>query len=35
MMSEKLIVPGFLKIKMFKNKGYDVTIIDYDVTNKV
>ena len=35
MISEKLAVPGFLKIKMFKNKGYGVIIIDYDVTNKV
>ena len=35
MMSAKLAVPDFLKIKMFKNKGYDVIIIDYNVTSKV
>ena len=35
MMSAKLATPGLLKIKMFQNKGYDVIIPDYDVTNKI
>ena len=35
MMSAKLATPGLLKIKMFQNKGYDVVILDYDVTNKI
>ena len=35
MMSAKLATPGFLKIKIFQNKGYDVIILDFDVTNKV
>ena len=34
MMSAKLATPGLLKIKIFRNKGYDVIIPDYDVTNK-
>ena len=34
MMSAKLATPGLLKRKIFRNKGYDVIIIDYDVTNK-
>ena len=34
MMSAKLATPGLLKIKIFQNKGYDVTILDYDVTYK-
>ena len=33
-MSAKLATPDFLKLKIQKNKGYDVIIIDYDVTNK-
>ena len=32
-MSAKLATPGFLKIKMFRNKVYDVIIPNYDVTN--
>ena len=28
----KLVTPGLLKL--YKNKGYDVIIVDYDVTNK-
>ena len=35
MMTAKLATPGLLKIKIFRNKGYDVTILDYDVTNKI
>ena len=32
--SAKLAAPGLLKI-IFQNKGYDVLIVDCDVTNKV
>ena len=35
MMSAKLAAPGLLKITIFQNKGYDVIILDYDVTNKI
>ena len=35
MKSAKLATPGLLKIKIFKNKGFDVIIVDYDVTNKM
>ena len=35
MMSAKLASPGLLKIKIFQNKGYDVIIPDYNVTNKI
>ena len=34
MMSAKLTTPCLLKIKIFRNKGYDVIIPDYDVVNK-
>ena len=34
-MSAKLATPGLLKIKVFQNKGYDVIIPDYDVSNKI
>ena len=34
MMSAKEASAGLLKIKMFQNKGYDVIIPDYVVTNK-
>ena len=34
-MSAKLATPGFLKIKIFRNKCYDVIIYDDDVTNKI
>ena len=34
-MSAKLATPGFLKIKIFRNKGYDLIILDYYVTNKI
>ena len=35
MMSAKLATPGLLKIMIFQNKGYDLIILDYDVTNKI
>ena len=35
MMPAKLASPGLLTIKIFQNKGYDVIIPDYDVTNKI
>ena len=33
--SQKLPTLGFLKIKEFWNKGYDVIISAHDVTNKI
>ena len=35
MTSAKLATPGLLKIKVFRIKGYDVVIPDYNVTNKI
>ena len=35
MMSAKLATPGLLNIKIFRNKGYDVIILDYDINNKI
>ena len=35
MMSSKLATPAFLKIKVFRNKGYYVIISVPDVTNQV
>ena len=35
MISAKSTIPGLLKIKVFWNKGYDVTIFVHDVTNKI
>ena len=35
MMPAKLATPGLLKIEIFWNKGYDVIILDYHVTNKI
>ena len=35
MMSAKITTPGLLKIRVFWNKGYDVIIFVYDVTNKI
>ena len=35
MMSAELASPGFLKIKVFRNKGYDIIIFDYGVTKKI
>ena len=34
MMSAKLATLGFLKIKVFQNKGYDVIISSHDVPTK-
>ena len=34
MMSAKFATPGLLKIKISRNKGYDVIIPDYDVISK-
>ena len=35
MISAKLATPKLLKIKIFKNKGYDIIIVDCDITNKI
>ena len=34
MMSTRLASPALLKSNIFQNKGYDVIILDYDVTSK-
>ena len=34
-MSGKSATPGLFKIKIFRNKGYDVIILNYDVINKI
>ena len=34
-MSAKLVTPGLLRIKIFRNKSYDVIIPDYDITKKL
>ena len=34
-MSANLATLGFLKMKLFWNKGYDVIIYVYNVTNKI
>ena len=34
-MSTKVATPGFLKIKVFSNKGYYVIYYVYDVNNKI
>ena len=34
-MSAKLATPGLLKIKIFRNKAYDVIIPDSYVTNEI
>ena len=34
-MPAKLATPGLLEIKIFRNKDYDVIILDYDITNKI
>ena len=34
-MSAKMATPGFLKIKVFWNKGYYIIYSVYDVTNKI
>ena len=35
MMSAELASPGFLKIKVFRNKGYGIIIFDHGVTKKI
>ena len=35
MMSAKLATLGLLEIKVFRNKGYEVIISVYDVTNQI
>ena len=35
MMSARIAILGYLKLKVFWNKGYDVIIYVYDVTNKI
>ena len=35
MMSAKMATLGLLRIKLFWNKGYDVIIFVYDVTNQI
>ena len=35
MMSAKLATPGLVKISIIRNKGYDVILLDYDVSNKI
>ena len=35
MMLTKLATLGLCKTKIFRNRGYDVTILDYEVTNKI
>ena len=35
MISAKLATLSLLKIKVFRNKGYDVIISGHDVTNKI
>ena len=34
MMSAKMADLGFLKTKVFQNKGYDIIISSHDVTNQ-
>ena len=35
LMSAELATPGLLKMKIFRNKGCDFIIPDYDVINKL
>ena len=35
MISAKIVTLGLLKIKVFWNKGYDVIISVYDVSNEI
>ena len=35
MISAKVAIPGLRKINIFKNKGSDVIIVEYDVINEV
>ena len=34
-MLAKSATPGFIKIKIFQNKGYHIIITDYEITNQV
>ena len=35
MMSAEITTPGLLKIRVFWSKGYDVIILEHDVSNKI
>ena len=35
MMSAKMATVGLLKIKLFRNKSYDIIIVVNDITNKM
>ena len=35
MMSTKMATPSLLKIKLFRNRGYDIIISVHEVTNKI
>ena len=35
MMSGRLATQGLLRLKIFQNKGYDIMIVDYEVTNRI
>ena len=35
MISAKMATPGLLKVKVFWNKGYDITISVHDVIKKI
>ena len=35
MMSAKMATPSLLKIRLYRNKGYEVIIYVHDVTNKI
>ena len=35
MMYAKLVTVGLFTIKIFRNKYYDIIILEYDLTNKI
>ena len=35
MLSAKMATLGLVKIKIFRNRGYDIIIFVHDVTNKI
>ena len=35
LMSAKLANLGLHKIKIFQNKGYEIIVVGYDITNKI
>ena len=35
MMSAKMATPSLLKIRLYRNKGYEVIIYVHEVTNKI